>query len=153
MSSTEPGYFARFNAFTHDPQGSVRDEFNRLAKTQKWHPKEKERQRAHCYNEELEGHFKSLNIHDKLDRLKYLCTELDVKPQDTIAECKQALRNVNVNLVDLMDARRACKRVKQFATHKELVHYTKSAEKQLPRSLAKGEVVESLLRHIEHPKY
>ncbi|THW11991.1 hypothetical protein D6D23_10287 [Aureobasidium pullulans] len=91
MCSTKPGYFARFNTFTHDPRGSTSDEFNHLARTQKWHPKEKERQRAHCYNEESEGQFKSLNIHDKLDRLKYLCAEFDVKPQDNIAKCEQLL--------------------------------------------------------------
>ncbi|THX40042.1 hypothetical protein D6D10_03805 [Aureobasidium pullulans] len=155
MSSTSASiyasYFDRFPAFTQYPRRSIRDEFDRLAKTQHWQPEETKHQRATCYNEELEGHYASLHIHDKHERLKHLSVELEIEPLDTFIECKKALRKLHVNLVDLMDARRMDKKVHQFNSLKELSIYSKKTKKIYPQDEAEGDVVEVLLRHIDNP--
>ncbi|KAG2164808.1 hypothetical protein VTO58DRAFT_107801 [Aureobasidium pullulans] len=148
MSFVFTSYFDRFPSFIHNSRCSVRDEFNRLAKTQKWDDEEKERQRAKCYNEELDSHFAKLNITSKLERLQHLCVELDVEPLDTICQCKKALKKIHVNLVDLMNARRTKKKVRQFATCKQLVKYTLESNKVYPKKDAKSDVVQVLLKHI-----
>ncbi|KAI5276212.1 hypothetical protein E4T47_00861 [Aureobasidium subglaciale] len=148
MSFVFTSYFDRFPNFAHNPRCSVRDEFNRLSKTQKWDFEEKDRQRAKCYNEELEGHFASLGIDTQLDRLKHLCVEVGLEPLDTVTQCKKALKKVHVNLVDLMNARRTDKKVKQFATVKKLRKYTLESGKVYPKEDAKCEVVKVLLKNI-----
>ena len=62
MSTTFISYFDRYSEFDHHPRRSIRDEFNRLAKSLKWDRAESARQRANCYNDELEGHFALLGI-------------------------------------------------------------------------------------------
>jgi hypothetical protein len=89
MSSIIASYFDRFPDFNHHPRRSIRNEFNRLAKGQRWDKSHTARQRAICYNEELEGHFADLGIINQLERLRYLCDELDVKPLGTIIECRK----------------------------------------------------------------
>jgi hypothetical protein len=89
MSFMFTSYFDRFPEFDHHPRCSVRDEFNRLAKSQKWDKEETARQRAACYNEELEGHFATLGITDQLECLQHLCVELDLEPLGTITQCKK----------------------------------------------------------------
>lgn len=91
MSSIFASYFDRFPEFDHHPRRSIRNEFNRLAKSQKWDRAENARQRADCYNEELEGHFADLGITDQLERLQYLYDELDLEPRRTIAKCKKVI--------------------------------------------------------------
>ena len=89
MSTTFISYFDRYPEFDHHPRRSIRDEFNRLAKSLKWDRAESARQRANCYNDELEGHFALLGITEKLERLQYLCDELGVEPRRTVAKCKR----------------------------------------------------------------
>jgi len=89
MSFIFTSYFDRFPEFDHHPRCSIRDEFSRLAKTQKWSKEETARQRAICYNEELEAHFADLGIDDQLERLQHLCVELDVESKSTITQCKK----------------------------------------------------------------
>lgn len=47
-----------------------------------------------------------------------------------------------------MDARRTNKKVRQFATCKQLVKYTLGSNKVYPKEHAKGDVVQVLLKHI-----
>ncbi|KAG9847636.1 hypothetical protein KCU98_g3831, partial [Aureobasidium melanogenum] len=148
MSFVFTSYFDRFPDFDHHPRRSVHDEFNRLVKTQKWDKKETARQRAACYNEELEGHFVKLGIADQLDRLQHLCVELSIEPPDTITQCKKILKKTHVNLVDLMNARRTHKKVGKFDTEKQLSKYSRETGKIYPKKDAKGDVVKVLLRHI-----
>jgi hypothetical protein len=89
MSFIFTSYFDRFPDFDHHPRCSVRDEFNRLAKSQKRDREETARQRAACYNEELEGHFAQLGIEDQLEHLQHLCVELGLESKDTITQCKK----------------------------------------------------------------
>lgn len=89
MSFIFTSYFDRFPDFDHRPRRSIRIEFNRLAKAQKWDFGETKRERASCYNEELEGHFHRLGITDQLERLKHLCDELEVRPRNNVAGCRK----------------------------------------------------------------
>ncbi|KAH0348489.1 hypothetical protein KCU81_g3269, partial [Aureobasidium melanogenum] len=146
-------YFERFPHFDHQPRQSIRIEFTRLAKTHKWDSEETKRERVNCYNEELEGHFHRLSITDQLGSLKHLCSELDVKPRNTVDGCRKILRYTHVNLVDLMDARRdENTKVKKFKTYKELRDYSHKTKKFYPLDETKGETIEVPLRKLKTPK-
>lgn len=95
-------YFERFPDFDHQPRQSIRIEFNRLAKTQGWKREKTKRERANCYNDELEGHFRRLGITEQLERLKHLCVELDVKPRKTVAECKKVRLPTTIVTYDIL---------------------------------------------------
>ncbi|KAH0026565.1 hypothetical protein KCU78_g4328, partial [Aureobasidium melanogenum] len=153
MSFIFTSYFERFPDFDHQPRQSIRIEFNRLAKAQEWGIEETKRERANCYNEELEGHFHRLGITDQLERLRHLCSELDVKPRNTVDGCRKILRHTHVNLIDLMDARRDNdKKVEKFKTFKELKKYSHKTGKFYPLDEAKGETIEVLLRRLKSAK-
>ena len=68
--------------------------------------------------------------------------------QERLTIADQALCKVNVNLVDLMDARRTGKTVKKFSSHKALVDYTRSTNKCFSKERAKSDVVKVLLKQI-----
>ncbi|THW11990.1 hypothetical protein D6D23_10286 [Aureobasidium pullulans] len=84
---------------------------------------------ATCCNEELDGHYRYLRINDKHERLKHMSVELEIEPLDTFIECKKTLRKLQVNLVDLMDARRMDKKAHQFDSLKELSTYPNKTRK------------------------
>ena len=61
----------------------------------------------------------------------------------------QALHNVHVNIIDLLDSRRQGTQVKVFATRQKLVSYTQATEKIFPKQKAKENVlIKILLRSI-----
>ena len=61
----------------------------------------------------------------------------------------QALHNVHVNIIDLIDSRRQRTQVQVFATRQKLVSYTWATEKIFPKKKAKENVLlKILLREI-----
>ena len=61
----------------------------------------------------------------------------------------QALHNVHVNIIDLLDSRRQRTEVKVFATRQKLVSYTRANKKVFPKTEAKQNVLlKILLREI-----
>ena len=61
----------------------------------------------------------------------------------------QALHNVHVNIIDLLDSRRQRTEVKVFATRQKLVSYTRANKKVFPKPEAKQNVLlKILLREI-----
>lgn len=61
----------------------------------------------------------------------------------------QALHNVHVNIIDLLDSRRQRTQVQVFATKQKLVTYTWATEKIFPKKKAKENVLlKILLREI-----
>ncbi|KAG9699235.1 hypothetical protein KCU95_g1955, partial [Aureobasidium melanogenum] len=85
------------------------------------------------------------SIRIEFNRLAKAQNELDVKPRNTVDECRKILRYTHVNLVDLMDARRdENTKVKKFKTYKELRDYSHKTKKFYPLDDAKGELSRSL---------
>ena len=61
----------------------------------------------------------------------------------------QALHNVHVNIIDLLDSRRQGTQVKVFATRQKLVSYTQATGKIFPKQKAKENVlIKIFLRSI-----
>ncbi|CAD0097132.1 unnamed protein product [Aureobasidium mustum] len=141
MSFVHVSFFDRYPEFNHNPRASIRDEFNRLAKSQNWTKKETAKKRMECYNDEFEGYFANLELDSGLERLQYLCVELDITPKDTVT-------HVHVNIVHLMDARRTNTKVKKFSSNASLVRYIRKTKEFFPLEEAKGDVIKVLLRQI-----
>ena len=57
----------------------------------------------------------------------------------------QALHNVHVNIIDLLDSRRQGTQVKVFATRQKLVSYTRATKKVFPKEKAKENVLLKIL--------
>ena len=61
----------------------------------------------------------------------------------------QALHNVHVNIIDLIDSRRQGTKVQVFATRQKLVSYTRATAKIFPKKKAKeNALLKILLREI-----
>ena len=61
----------------------------------------------------------------------------------------QALHNVHVNIIDLLDSRRQRTQVQVFATRQKLVSYTWATAKIFPKKKAKENVLlKILLREV-----
>lgn len=58
------------------------------------------------------------------------------------------MRNVHVNIVHLMDARRTKTKVKKFSSYGSLVRHTRKTKEFFSLEEAKGDVIKVLLRQI-----
>ncbi|CAL1699420.1 unnamed protein product [Somion occarium] len=87
---------------------------------------------------------------NRLQSWQYLCAVLCVWPiPDTVSECREVIRSIYVNLVDLLEYHRSGRPVPTFTTLSQLQHYTKATRKFFPREEAKaGGILKFLLRHI-----
>ncbi|TKA78295.1 hypothetical protein B0A49_02051 [Cryomyces minteri] len=134
-------FFARFPIFALNSTALIEDEFERLAKEQGWarNSTAYRRNRNRCLIEEFVARFGTVGGASKLEKWQELCDEVGMEDApNSITQCKKALNSVNVNLVDLINARRAGESVKCFRTRKELVAYTrKTPGKIFPKELAK----------------
>ncbi|KAK5011089.1 hypothetical protein LTR60_004831, partial [Cryomyces antarcticus] len=134
-------FFARFPTFALNSTATIEDEFERLAAEQRWirNSTAYRRNRNRCLIGEFAARFGTVGGASKLEKWQELCEEVGVEDvPNSVTQCKKALNSVNVNLVDLINARRAGKSVKCFRTRKELVAYTrKTPGKIFPKELAK----------------
>ncbi|KAK7686019.1 hypothetical protein QCA50_010830 [Cerrena zonata] len=146
-------FFAQFSDFDFDPSQHVTLEFNRLAESRQW-GKERRRAQYRQLQDALVGEFNHQYGRDegKLAAWQALCEEVGIDPiPTTITQCRKALANVHVNLVDLVDARRRGRRgdVKVYETVQQLRKYTRKTGKYFPRQVAKaGGVLRGLLRRM-----
>ncbi len=62
-----------------------------------------------------------------------------------LATLVQALHNVHVNIIDLLDSRRQQTQVNVFATRQKLVSYTQATKKIFPKTKAKENVLLEIL--------
>ncbi|KAJ6576979.1 hypothetical protein DFH09DRAFT_813114, partial [Mycena vulgaris] len=92
------------------------------------------------------------DVHD-LFNWQSLCTVLELEPiPKTMWECRQAVRGVHVNLVDLVDSQGTGLPVEKFKSQEELAVYTKMTRKWFPQARAEDEgLLVFLLRHIGRP--
>jgi len=89
---------------------------------------------------------------DSLDRYTTLCNDLQIVPGESIGACKEKLRAVNVNLVDLIQYRKEKRAgwnpppVRQFSSAEELMRYSRSENKTLSVEAAKAGMLGVLLK-------
>jgi len=89
---------------------------------------------------------------DSLAHYISLCEDLEIDPGETIRACKERLRTVNVNLVDLIQYRkkkragRAPPAVRQFLSAQELMEYSERENKTLSVETARAGMLQVLLK-------
>ncbi|KAJ9649047.1 hypothetical protein H2199_000960 [Coniosporium tulheliwenetii] len=110
----ERGFLQSFPGFDPDPTKQLAAEFDRLALDQGWSTK-----RA-----------------AKLAELQALCVELRIPAPQSITKCKEELKNVYVNISDLVDSRRTGQPVEIFTSLEALQHSTLQEGKVFPKEQA-----------------
>ncbi|ETW85016.1 hypothetical protein HETIRDRAFT_470084 [Heterobasidion irregulare TC 32-1] len=133
--------------FERDDTETIISEFRRLAIQEGWKKKSK------IYKEERKKFIGKAAVEDfekefgtnagSLQSWQSLCKRLELLNDDdelptSIKQCKAILKGVYVNLVDLVDARKANGTVNIFGSPKELSKYIKRTKKMFPREKAKS---------------
>ncbi|TVY39611.1 hypothetical protein LOCC1_G005830, partial [Lachnellula occidentalis] len=97
--------------------------------------------------EEFDRYFGS---EDNLDNWQRLCHDVGVEDDLTsITKCKKELKDVWINIYDLLDAVKKGKQPRRFPSQRALAHYTIKFRKIYPKKQAKEEgAVRALLAHI-----
>ncbi|KAJ6448248.1 hypothetical protein C8R45DRAFT_850414, partial [Mycena sanguinolenta] len=89
---------------------------------------------------------------DDLATLQSLCRVLEVVPiPKTVWDCQMALRQVHVNIVDLIDWAKSdssAQPPERFDTQEELAEYTRETRKFFRLEDAEDTLLEFLLRHV-----
>jgi hypothetical protein len=149
-------YFARFPSFSYHPSTDWRQlvPFDNLANHSGWSEK---RRKSEFYRfkktwtQVVESEFSGSSI----SHYQSLCVDLDIEPiPDSVAGCKTVLREVFVNIVDLMQYRKDCQHGKRaskpqkFRSLKQLSQYTRNEEKYYNKENAKAEMLRELLKKV-----
>lgn len=133
--------------FERDDTETIISEFRRLAIQEGWKKKSKiykEERKKFIGKAAVEDFEKEFGINaGSLQSWQSLCKRLKLLNDDdelptSIKQCKAILRGVYVNLVDLVDARKANGTVEIFGSPKELSKYIKRTKKMFPRGKAKS---------------
>lgn len=154
-------YLSDYNAFEPDETASLVTEFQRLALQEGWKKKSDiyKQERKAFYTEAVREEFlKAFGKNQRtLQAWRKLCVKVGVIPESeintlgSITDCKNKLKGVFVNLVDLADACRAGEVMGKagkkgvFDSHKGLSKYIRSTKKYFDKSEAKRN---PLLQHF-----
>ncbi|KAG6867588.1 hypothetical protein C0993_000809 [Termitomyces sp. T159_Od127] len=148
-------FFDDRNGFVHDPSNPVWKEFDRLAHHLHWNKKKKKVQREN-FKDVLAKTFNYMYGTDvnSLKSWTALCHVLQITPvPEELHACREAVKAVYVNLVDLVDHRQTGEPVMLFDTEAELSAYTCENKKFFPKESAyAGGLLKYLLRHILIPR-
>src|SRR5438270_34909 len=147
-------YFARFPSFTYIPSADWRQlrAFYDLADHFGWDDKRKRSERAKlkaAWVGIVENEFQG----STLQQYQGLCQDLGIRNvPETVAECKEMLRGVFVNIVDLVHYRRdrdrgvRARRPPKFGNLEGLRRYSEEERKYYPKDNAKSEMLRELLQ-------
>ncbi|KIJ63547.1 hypothetical protein HYDPIDRAFT_168372 [Hydnomerulius pinastri MD-312] len=150
-------FFAGYPEFGYDPSKSASLEFYRMCDEFGWDRDDSVRVEVHQkFKDALVLQFNCFYGSDEnnLEAWKDLCQIVNIYPvPDDLEECREAVRNTHVNIVDLVDTKATGERVQVFRSELELSVYTKATGKIFPRENAyQGGLLRYLLRHIVHPR-
>ncbi|KAI4229585.1 MAG: hypothetical protein L6R36_000743 [Xanthoria steineri] len=150
-------FFDRYPHFQQDPSAPINEEFKRLASIEGWNKKSIEWRihRRECLEAEFEVHLGGIDLSRDLAVWHGLCQELGVSVAQltSIKKCKTALRRVHVNLMDLIDARRAQQMPRLFPSEAKLAKYTRDHARYFPLAKAKEDSLKKiLLKNIVSPR-
>ncbi|KAJ7149402.1 hypothetical protein C8R43DRAFT_887983, partial [Mycena crocata] len=70
---------------------------------------------------------------DSLSNWQGLCRTIEIPVPDTLLECKHAIEDAHVNIMDLLDVHTTGKPVHRLKTELELSTYTMSTKRIFPR--------------------
>lgn len=149
-------YFTQYPSFKYRPSADWRQlsAFHGLAKHCRWSEKRREKQFrlfTRTWTQAVETEFGGSSI----SHYQSLCSDLDISPiPDTVGECKTELREVFVNIVDLMQYRkdrqmgRKTRKPRKFTTLEQLSEYSHNSrpKKLYDKNEAKAEMLRELLK-------
>ncbi|OAL46897.1 hypothetical protein IQ07DRAFT_614109 [Pyrenochaeta sp. DS3sAY3a] len=144
-------FFAQYPSFAYDEENGVAEEFYRMCDFFDWDRDDEERREAREeFKDALVIRFNSLygtDVND-LENWHKLCVAVCIEPLPaTILECKKEMKDIHVNLVDLVDT--SGRDVELFTCLDDLREYTKESGKFFPKESAyAGGVLKFLLREI-----
>ncbi|KAI0942428.1 hypothetical protein AcW1_003061 [Taiwanofungus camphoratus] len=150
-------FFANYPAFVYNRSGSATDEFYRMCDFFNWDRNDEERNEAHSlFKDAITQQFNRIYGTDVNDVKNWqsLCKVIGIVPvPERLQDCRGAIENTHVNLVDLVDIDEiADGRVVVFSSELELSVYTKESGKFFPRENAyAGGLLKYLLRQIMTP--
>lgn len=149
-------FFSRYPSFNYHPSDDWRQlgPFNALAAHCGWSRDYRKIQLKHFkqrWTQVVESEFSD----SSLTHYQSVCSDLDISPiPETVEGCKDELREVFVNIVDLMQYRKdrqmglPGKKPTKFRTLAKLKNYSASTEKYYPRMEAKAQMLRELLKEL-----
>jgi len=144
-------FFSQYPDFAYDDQRGVAEEFYRMCDFFTWDRDDDERKKARqAFKDAMVIRFNGLygtDISD-IENWHKLCVAVYIDPlPTTIAGCKEEIKKIHVNLVDLVDT--SGRDVELFSSLDELRAYTIENGKFFPKESAyAGGVLRFLLREI-----
>ncbi|KAL8952342.1 MAG: hypothetical protein Q9222_001753 [Ikaeria aurantiellina] len=120
-------FFDQYPDFRQFLRRPIIVEYRRLAQKRGW-GKDSQAFRIHrreCLQAEFELHFGSIERNGKLAGWQMLCQELGLTGNlSTVTQCKKKLKQIHVNILDMIDARREGRLVGRFPSQRALADYT-----------------------------
>ncbi|KAH6915645.1 hypothetical protein BKA70DRAFT_1092259 [Coprinopsis sp. MPI-PUGE-AT-0042] len=154
MSSAIKEFFDQFTDFEYRGWRSANANFYALCDYYEWKRGNPDREEAYReFKDALVEEFNRKYGQDDsdLDAWQTLCARVGMEEWDipeTVRDCRWAIRNTHVNLVDLTEAQEG-DQVKTFETEEELAAYTRKTGKFFPADHAyAGGLLRKLLRRI-----
>ncbi|KAJ7745130.1 hypothetical protein B0H16DRAFT_1422369 [Mycena metata] len=144
-------FFSAYTKFEYDPSGPASQQFQQL---RSMYPPSERKALVEGYNRALGLTFSQEYGDDvnSLENWQRLCRVVEIPVPDSLEECKYAIEDAHVNLVDLLDILTTGDPVHRFPTERALSAYTLATRKIFPRSkLYKGDLLKYLLRRIFRP--
>ncbi|KAF9728576.1 hypothetical protein PMIN01_13404 [Paraphaeosphaeria minitans] len=144
-------FFLRYPSFAYDEKRGVAEEFYRMSDFFAWDRDDEEREEARqAFKDAMVIRFNSLYGTDVTDLENWhkLCIAVCIEPLPaTISESKRKIKDIHVNLVDLVDT--SGRNVELFTCLDELREYTIKTGKFFPKESAyAGGILKFLLREI-----
>lgn len=84
--------------------------------------RETKHQRTARLRRDFEAHYG--DVHDKLQGWQDLCNDVGISIGNSVTQCKKALKNIHINIVDLLQAKKAGRQPIRFATRRALISWT-----------------------------
>ncbi|RPA71699.1 hypothetical protein BJ508DRAFT_335782 [Ascobolus immersus RN42] len=158
-------FFARHSNYTHNRTALVQAEFKRLAGCYGWKPVKTDgpnmfgQKRIEFANAVLEEYEMELEGETLVQQLVFQCVELGATVEQRTkltskTQCKKFLKAINVNIFDVINARRSGQAIRTFSTYKDLKKYTgrRGKYRSFPKQCAKkSDVMEMLLECFAFP--
>ncbi|OCL02572.1 hypothetical protein AOQ84DRAFT_304476 [Glonium stellatum] len=144
------GFFSSFREFEREPGASLTEEFERLAISRNWKVggKKYRKNRGKCFASEFDRLYGTDG--SKIAGWQRLCLDVGIDPcPGSITACRKALKAVNVNIYDLVDARARSTEVRLFPSKAALRDYSIGEDKIFPKKAAKKDgFLHGLLIHM-----
>ncbi|KAJ1309478.1 hypothetical protein OPQ81_006253 [Rhizoctonia solani] len=150
-------FFEKYPLFDYDSSKPVMSEFYRMCDQFGWERDDEERDEARDdLKEALVQEFNTIYGTDQESIVAWqsLCRVLNLSNvPDQLEPCRQLVKSMHVNIVDLVDTPATRQPVTHFASEEALSIYTRSTGKYFPKESAyAGGLLRYLLRHIDNPR-